>query len=142
MDPVTCCISEIKSKGGFFRYIFFLCTFLNSASSATPQIPLCPKDAVIAPRTVATLALTARRPTNSARSHPPPPRSNGRSELLYPFSSPISYKWQASIHATQGEERVGENYGSRTFLLRSELIREGLAEASDKRDHALGFHSL
>jgi hypothetical protein len=47
----------------------------KTASSAAPQIPLCPdsivsEDAGIEPRTVATTALAVRRSNHSDRSHP------------------------------------------------------------------------
>ncbi len=56
------------SKGGFLDFFLFLCKLFNTASLAAPQIPFWPEDAGIKPRTVATLAMTARRSIYSARS--------------------------------------------------------------------------
>ena len=49
----------------------FLCTLFNTPSSAAPSDSTVSEDAGIEPRTVATVALTARRSNLSARSHPP-----------------------------------------------------------------------
>jgi hypothetical protein len=54
----------------FFMYVIQYC------SSVAPQIPLCREDAGIEPRTVATLALTARRSNQLARSDPHLTRSH------------------------------------------------------------------
>ncbi len=54
-----------KKKGDFFMYVIQHCFI-----SAAPQIPLGGRNAGIEPRTVATLALTARHSNHSVRSHP------------------------------------------------------------------------
>jgi hypothetical protein len=48
--------------------VSFLCTSFNTDSSVRIY---CSEDAGIEPRTLATLALIARRSSHSARSHPP-----------------------------------------------------------------------
>jgi hypothetical protein len=54
-----------------FLEFFFLCTLFNSASSLPPlRFHAVSEEAGIEPRTVSTLALTARCFTHSARSHP------------------------------------------------------------------------
>ncbi len=51
--------------GGFFGFSFYVRCFICRPSDSTVS-----EDAVIVPRTVAILALTARRSNHSARSHP------------------------------------------------------------------------
>jgi hypothetical protein len=55
--------------GNFSRFLVYVHLF-NAASSAAPSEFTLSEDAGIEPRTVATLALTARRSNLSTRSHP------------------------------------------------------------------------
>ncbi len=54
---------------GFLCFFLVLCTLFNTASPATP-FPTVSEDAGTEPRTVASLALTARSSNYLARSHP------------------------------------------------------------------------
>ncbi len=58
----------IKFNGRFFDFLFLQHCFIYLPSDSTVT-----EDAGIEPRTVATLALTARCTNHLARSHPQPP---------------------------------------------------------------------
>jgi hypothetical protein len=62
-------VHRVNNANKWDFWAYFLCTLFSTASSAAPEMCTVSEDVGIKPKTVKTLALTARRSNHSARSH-------------------------------------------------------------------------